>query len=65
MARPAFSYRQLGITATASQDFKAALDIRSNHRDVARELTNSDQEIAKEDKQAVQLDQEARQWPAE
>jgi hypothetical protein len=36
------SYRQLGIAATTGQDLEAAPDIRSNDRDVTRELTNSD-----------------------
>jgi hypothetical protein len=47
------SYRQLGIAATTSQDLEAALDIWSDDRNVARELTNSNEEIAEEDKQAV------------
>jgi hypothetical protein len=47
------SYRQLGIAATTGQDLEATSDIRSDDGNVARELTNSNEEIAEEDKQAV------------
>lgn len=59
------SYRQLSITPPTSQNLHPTLDIRPNNRDIARKLANSNEEVSKQNEQTVQLDQEARQRPAE
>lgn len=39
--------------------------MRPDNRNIPRKLANSDQKVAEEDKQTVQLDQEAGKRPAE
>lgn len=41
------------------------LDIRSHYRNVACKLANRDQEVAEENEQPIELNDEARQRPAE
>lgn len=63
--RRKISYRELGIAPATRQNFQSALDIGSNHGNVSRELSDCNEEITEEDEQAVQLDQESSQGPAE
>lgn len=64
-SRSGDSYRELGVAPTTSENFQATLDIRSDHGDVPRELTDCNKEIPEQDEQAVQLDQKSSQRPAE
>lgn len=57
--------RQLLITPPTSKNFQSALDIRADNRDVSGKLPNCDEEVAEKNEEAIQLDQEACQWPAE
>lgn len=59
------SYRELSIAPATCKNFQPALDIRSYHGDVTRELADCDKEIAEKDKQAVEFYQESSQRPAE
>jgi hypothetical protein len=59
------SYRELGIAPATCKNFQSALNIRSYHGHVTRELTDRDKEITKQDEQAVELYQESSQGPAE
>lgn len=60
-----YSYRKLGIAPPTSKHLQPTLDIRPYHRDVARKLTDGDQEVAKQDEQAVEFYQKPSQGPAE
>lgn len=58
-------YRELCVSPTTSQCFKACLDVRADNWDISRELTDGDQEVSEQDEDSVQLDQETSQGPAE
>ena len=58
-------YRQLRIPSPPSQHLQRTLNMRPDNRNIPRKLANSDQKVAEEDKQTVQLDQEAGKRPAE
>lgn len=59
------SYRQLRITPPPSQNLQPTLDIRPDNRDVTGKLADGNQEIPEENEKPIQLDQEAREWPAD
>jgi hypothetical protein len=58
-------YGQFGIAPPTSKNFKSTLDIRTDDRDVASKLPNGNKEVTKENKQAIQFNQEPSQGPAE
>lgn len=58
-------YRQLGIPPAAGQRLQRRPDVRPHDGNVPRELADGHQEVAEEDEQPVQLDDEARERPAE
>lgn len=57
--------RQLRIPPPSGQYLQRLSNIRPNHRDIPCKLPDGNQEVAKQNEQPVQLDQEARQRPAE
>lgn len=62
---PSRLYRQLRIPSPPSQHLQRTLNMRPDNRNIPRKLANSDQKVAEEDKQTVQLDQESGKRPAE
>lgn len=58
-------YRQLNITPPPSQRLQPRPNIRPHNRNISRKLPNRNQKITKQNKQPVQLNQEARERPAQ
>ena len=62
---PEALYWQLRVPSPPSQYLESLFDIRPDDGDIPSKLANRNQEIPKQDKQTVKLNDEPCQWPAE
>lgn len=61
----AFSHRQLSIPSTSTNFIQGHLDVGTDDGDVSGERSDRSEEVTEEYEDAVQLDKEANQGPAE
>ena len=57
------SYRHIRIPPPSTDRVQKLLNVRPHDRDIAREASHGREEVPKEDKDPVQLDQESRERP--